>query len=313
MKRRQAEGRTGRIRAGWRRLLLAAGGLIAGCCLAGLVADASPAVAQQELTIIQGKKKVWPAPSDQQRFWHEPNTQLPLDQAATLFKRSHPACLTPENYNAVLLANTVEVKLDRKKPKKDELRFQTIWYQKNGDGEGKTTYKLKLEPITRLDLWYVPNVETMLPRNRTFHWCVKMFAGSVYVFCFDAESAARDFMDATASVLAATGRKLTMPSYGIYVDNLTPEQAEDLGQTSVEYVLVTSVAIDGPADKAGIRALDVIQQINGIPIRNASQFSALDTPSGSKFPVVLLRRAEIPGKEPKQYTWETKTLELIAR
>jgi len=29
--------------------------------------------------------------------------------------------------------------------------------------------------------------------------------------------------------------------------------------------------------------------------------------------VVLLRRAEIPGKEPKQYTWETKTLELIAR
>lgn len=288
-------------------------GLIAGCCLAGLVADASPALAQQEITIIPGKKKVWPAPSDQQRFWHEPKTQLTLEQFTALFKRSHPACLIPENYNAVLLANTVEVKLDRKKPKKDELRFHTIWYQKNGDGEGKTTYKLKLEPITRLELWYVPNVGTMLPRNRTLHWCVKMFAGSVYVFCFDAESAARDFMDATASILAATGRKLTMPSYGIYVDNLTPEQAEDLGQTSVEYVLVTSVAIDGPADKAGIRALDVIQQINGIPIRNASQFSALDTPPGSKFPVVLLRRAEIPGKEPKQYTWETKKLELVAR
>ncbi|NLI46490.1 MAG: PDZ domain-containing protein [Acidobacteria bacterium] len=287
-------------------------GLIAGCCLAGLVVDASPALAQQELTIIQGKKKVWPAPSDQQWFWHEPNAQLPPDQVVALFKRSHPACLTPENYNAVLLANTVEVKLDRKKPKKDELRFHTIWYQKNGDGEGKTTYKLKLEPITRLELWYVPDVDEMLPRNRTLHWCVKVYAGSVYVFCFDAESAARDFMDAMASVLAATGRKLTIPSYGLYVTNLTAEQAEDLGQTRVEYILVTSVAIDGPADKAGIRALDIIQQINGIPMRNMSQFEALNNPPGSKFPVVLLRRAEIPGQDPKQYTWEQKTLELVA-
>jgi C-terminal processing protease CtpA/Prc len=165
--------------------------------------------------------------------------------------------------------------------------------------------------MTRLELWYVPNVENILPRNRDLHWCVKMYAGSAHVFCFDGENPARDFMDATAFVLAVTGRQLEIPRYGIYVENLTPEQAEDLGQTSVENLLVTNGAIDGPAHKAGIRALDVIRQVNGIAMRNASHISALDIPSGSKYSVDLLRRAEVPGKEPRQYTWEPKTLEMI--
>jgi hypothetical protein len=121
-------------------------GLIAGCVLAGLLPDRAPVRAQQELTIIQGKKKVWPAPSDQQWFWHEPKTQLPPDQVAALFKRSHPACLTPEKYNAVLLANSVEAKLDPKKPKKDELRFQTVWYQKMATGRGRPPTKSSWNP-----------------------------------------------------------------------------------------------------------------------------------------------------------------------
>lgn len=313
MKVMKTPGVEGRLRSGRGSRAMVVCGLIAGCILAGFLPDCAPVRAQQEITIIQGKKKVWPAPSDQQCFWHEPKTQLSLDQVTALFKRSHMACLVPDFYNAVLLANYVELKLDRKKPQKDELRFHTIWYQKNGDGDGKTTYKIKLAPVTRLELWYVPDVAEMLPQNQDLHWCVKMYAGSAYVFCFDGENPARDFMDATASILALTGRSLNIPRYGMYVDNLTPEQAEDLGQTSVENVLVISVAIDGPAHKAGIRALDVIQQVNGIPMRNASQFLALDVPAGSKFSVVLLRRAEVPGKEPKQYTWERKTLELVAR
>jgi len=58
---------------------------------------------------------------------------------------------------------------------------------------------------------------------------------------------------------------------GISVQGLTAQQARDFDMQAGEGVLVTNVQVGGVADEAGLRARDVILQINKIPVRNAEE------------------------------------------
>jgi serine protease Do/serine protease DegQ len=58
---------------------------------------------------------------------------------------------------------------------------------------------------------------------------------------------------------------------GVQLSDMTPAIAENLGLASAKGALVGQVVEDSPAEKAGIKAGDVITSVNGKPVGNSSE------------------------------------------
>src|SRR5690606_1951955 len=61
---------------------------------------------------------------------------------------------------------------------------------------------------------------------------------------------------------------------GIEMADLTPDLARKLGVAAAEGVVVAGVQSGSPAEKAGLRARDVIVALNGRAVRGASELRA---------------------------------------
>jgi len=82
-------------------------------------------------------------------------------------------------------------------------------------------------------------------------------------------------------------------SLGITVQNLTPEIAKQLDLKKDTGVVVTGVEPGSPAEEAGIRAGDVIQQINRKPITNVDDFvQKVETAKNQDSILLLLQRGQ---------------------
>jgi len=267
---------------------------------------------------------VWPALSSTQWYWYEPETNLTVEQVDAVFKEVAAVNIPLIDYRCPGINITVKnIKLEVEKPKKGEkadngpvkpeqLAFivDSYWTKESvPKSGGDSAYSLPLNAIQRIDLQYVSNAN--------YAWYLGMVAGSnyLYQFYFKDEDFARRFANAAASVLAQKGLILKLTKLGLSYADLTPEQAEALGKTRIDSVLVTLVAIDGPADKANIQPLDVITEVNGVKVRNKSHFSSLveGIAPGAKVSLTCLRRTEVAGKDQKQFDWKPIVIEMIAR
>jgi hypothetical protein len=151
------------------------------------------------------------------------------------------------------------------------------------------------------NLWYVKCTQ----QNATNNYMMFQFAN---------EGDARKFESILASSCKLAGFTLSLPKIGFIVDNLTPAQAEALGKTRLENVLVTLIAIDDPAGKT-IKVSDVITEVIGVWVKNASHFNALinaATP-GSIVKLTCLERIETSMNGQKKTEWKEKTIDQAVR
>jgi C-terminal processing protease CtpA/Prc len=272
---------------------------------------------------------VWPALSSTQWYWYEPQTNLTVEQVDAVFKEVAATNIPLVDYRCPGINITVKnVKLEIEKPKKGkkanngsvepeqvDIIVDSYWTKESvPKSGGDSAYSIPLNVVQRINLQYVSNAN--------YKWCLKM-AGDVgsddlydiYIFYFKDEGFARRFGNAVASILAQKGFSLKFSKLGLSIADLTPAQAEALGKKRIENVLVTLVAIDGPADKANIQPLDVIIEVNGVKVRNLSHFFSLieGIASGTKITLTCLRRTEVVEKDQKQFDWKPIVIEVTAK
>lgn len=94
--------------------------------------------------------------------------------------------------------------------------------------------------------------------------------------------------------LRTTG-KVTRGRMGVTIQEVTRELAESFGLAKPRGALISSVEKGGPADKAGIRASDVILKFNGKDVASSSDLPRMvaATKPGTKVPVVLWRKGKM--------------------
>ncbi len=81
---------------------------------------------------------------------------------------------------------------------------------------------------------------------------------------------------------------------GVWLNNVTEREAKRQGLDAVRGVMIDSVFLNSPAEKAGIKRGDVILTFNGVAVDNASQLSVLVSTvrRGKQVPVLLSRNGE---------------------
>ncbi|WP_435628460.1 DegQ family serine endoprotease [Candidatus Ferrigenium straubiae] len=89
-----------------------------------------------------------------------------------------------------------------------------------------------------------------------------------------------------------TSGKVTRGRIGVSIQELTRELAESFGLSKPAGALISSVEKNGPADKAGIEASDVILKFDGKPVNSSSDLPRMvaATKPGSKVTVELWRK-----------------------
>jgi len=93
--------------------------------------------------------------------------------------------------------------------------------------------------------------------------------------------------------------KVTRGWLGVVIQDVTPELAKSFHLPEPMGALIAKVTKGGPADKTGLERGDVITALNGTPIKDSHELSALvaATPVGERVEITVLRE----GKE-KTYT-----------
>jgi hypothetical protein len=266
------------------------------------------------VTLEPAEKGVWPDPSPNQWYWHEARTDLGAPQVDDVLARlgNQVVFRVAKFWNAVYAAKRIRVK--GAFAKASGLRFDADWRSLTTSVKGSDGVVVPLERVRDIEVWYRPDARSWLGDRATeFRWSLDVTADQDYRFFLREEDDARQLGDVVASLLAAGGRTLPRKSAGMYLSDLTPRQATDLGWTRVEGVLVVNVAIGGPADRAGLQSLDVILEIAGEKVRNGSQAVSRIGRTPAPVRMSLLRRRVLAGAVPRQYAWEPRTVELDTR
>lgn len=286
-------------------------------CLLGIIAiglcllSINTYVLAQDSSQPPWRTSVWPALSSAQYYWYEPQTDLTAEQVDAIFKEltANEIYLMMSRWpNQVCTIDSAQSMIGRldeeKKAKNGKIKLGTIW---KGYAKPYPVF-IALNTIQRIDLYYDSKANNK--------WRLSISAiGDLYDIFFKDEDSARKFGSAVASILKQGGFSLKLPKLGLICEDLTPAQAEALGKTRIDNVLVTLVAIDGPADKANIQPLDVIAEVNGVKVKNDSHFVSLigGIASGTKISLTCLRRTEIGDKGQKQFDWKPVVIEITVK
>jgi serine protease Do len=80
----------------------------------------------------------------------------------------------------------------------------------------------------------------------------------------------------------------TVSPFGLHVKDLSPGLAKELGVDQKDGVVISSVQPGSHADEAGLRARDVIIEVNRAPVKNVDAYQQALKASPKGKPVLLL-------------------------
>jgi serine protease Do len=102
--------------------------------------------------------------------------------------------------------------------------------------------------------------------------------------------------DTAERVIAALKEhgRVTRGWLGVHIQGLTPELADSLGLKKVTGALVAAPQDDSPAEKAGLKAGDLITEVNGAEVKDARDLAKkiADIPPGSDVSITLNRNGQ---------------------
>lgn len=272
--------------------------------------------------------EIWPGQGSGQWVWVAPRTDLSAADVEAAFarmigeatayveSRTSGVVFFPKKFR-LIEGSAGKRKLYKERPEKaDSLRFTCEWQSGylNQD-RGQTYAYIPLDAVRGIDLHYMPRPrERFLKAPEGRNWVVNVFADTLYSFFFSLEDSGRLFISSLASTLERRGLKLSFSRTGLMWENITQAQASDIGRAA-EGVLVTRVAAGSPADRAGVRRLDVVLEVNGEKVKNYSHLTLLldGLAPGAKAAIRLLRRLKPPDAFPGPCAWEPLGVEMEAR
>jgi hypothetical protein len=274
------------------------------------------------------EQKTWPQADNGQWHWTDPQNDRSPEQVQAAFDRAVAeamALIDPEFSRTIFLAKGIRLVKGKAKDRKsygdrpekaDIMRIETEW--RTGDMDqyrGATFCSIPLDSIRSMDLNYQHERSGRFAKVPDgANWNIRLHAGLPYNFFLKTEDAARNLVNALASALSQRGLSIPFSRFGLMWENVTPAQAADMKRPAGVGVLVSRVAVAGPAERAGVRPLDVVLEVNGVQVKNFSHFSLLlrDLGPGAKASLALLRRLKDPILAPAHREWNTLTLELEA-
>jgi len=97
---------------------------------------------------------------------------------------------------------------------------------------------------------------------------------------------------------------------GVGIQDLTEDLAKEFGVAEIKGALVSDVASDGPAAKAGLERGDVITSFNNVSVKDSTQLRSLVTESepGATVTLTILRDKRTGHKEFREITQELSML-----
>jgi len=82
-------------------------------------------------------------------------------------------------------------------------------------------------------------------------------------------------------------------AFGLYVRDLSADLARELGLDESRGVVIAEVQSGSRADQAGLRARDVILEVNRTAVADVASYNrALRSTDGEKSPLLLVRRGD---------------------
>jgi hypothetical protein len=269
---------------------------------------------------------LWPMPGKGLWIWVEPKTDFAPEQVEAAFRQAVDGGMVflDAGFSAtVFFAGKIRLtkgkgaarrKYGDQPAKADDMRIEAEWRTGYlGQYRGSSYRFIALDSVRGMELRYWPDLKGNFPDIPAGeNWNVNLLAGPLYNFFFRNEDAARAFINAVASALKQRELSIRFSRFGLMWENVTPAQADELGRPGGAGVLVTSVAINGPADRAGIRPLDVVLEADGVQVKNVSHFSMLldGKAPGTKATLFMLRRLR---PFPEGSEWKSLTMEIEAK
>jgi hypothetical protein len=256
----------------------------------------------------QQAKSIWPAPIQQKQYWYHPEMLSSAEEAIGTLKNLQQNFV---EFSAGQFFKTFDV---------DKYGLRTKWewtetkqyteYVPNtggyfigwnyvpyygGSNQTRTSvvqhegaFVVPFAEVSSLGIYYYPYL------NRKFLWGLVVYLDNNNIVALRApdEKTVKQLANAIATLSREQGRIVRRSRFGINPAPLTQQQSAELALQPRTGLLIYEVAVGSPAEKGGLRFLDVILEEDGQPVKEASEFIALAKDKKS-VNLKILRREKI--------------------
>ncbi|MDO9509246.1 MAG: PDZ domain-containing protein [Thermovirgaceae bacterium] len=142
----------------------------------------------------------------------------------------------------------------------------------------------------------VESLHLVFIENRGSHpYCVKTdLKNGIEIYRTEAFETASALYNALASLIIASGNKLSYPGLGVSFRDVTPNDLWIPGLKEAKGMIVTAVMKGGPAEKGDLRVRDAVIMCNGQPVESIAQWTEKIKPGAGSFDFKVLRKSEPP-------------------